>query len=325
MKKNIAVVYGGFSSEHDISVKSGKYVASVIDHNLFNVYQVHLSRDKWLAEDKYPIKKEDFSFTKEGEIIHFDAAVILIHGTPGEDGILQSYFNLIGLPYVSCNPLASDLTFNKYYCNHYLHDMGITISKSIILRKDDIVNTQEIISRLGLPVFVKPDAGGSSFGTHKVKHEQELITAIESARKESDEVIIEKFIPGTEITVGVIKYKGKIQALTPCEIRSKKEFFDYDAKYNPQLNEEIIPARIPDDKIKEVMHLAEKIYRHLNCNGIVRIDFILSDEDNKFYFLELNSIPGMTQASIVPKMLRYDKINITDLYTSLIEEAIARE
>ncbi len=322
MKKNIAVVYGGYSSEHDISVKSGQYVSSVIDRELFNVYEVHISREAWMVEDKYPVDRGDFSFYKSGEKIKFDAAVILIHGTPGEDGILQSYLQLVGVPFVSCAPLSSILTFNKYYCNRYLHDLGIRISDSVIIRPHDNVDARQVISRLGLPVFVKPNAGGSSFGTTKVKEEAQIIPAIEAARKESDEVIVEKFVAGTEVTVGVVRYNGQTRALTPCEIRSKKEFFDYDSKYNPDLNEEIIPAVIPEDKLREVMQLSEKIYDYLNCRGIVRIDYILGKDDGQFYFLELNSIPGMTEASIVPKMLRYDRIDITSLYTSLINEAL---
>ncbi len=321
MKKKVAVVYGGYSSEHDISVKSGQYVASVIDRRLFDVFLVHISRKAWLVDDKYPVDRGDFSFYLQGEKIKFDVALVLIHGTPGEDGILQSYFQLVGVPYVSCSPLASVLTFNKYYCNHYLYGLGIRIAESIILRKGDEIDKEDIVSRLGLPVFVKPNAGGSSFGTTKVKEKIQLELAIQAARAESEEVIIEKFVPGKEITVGVVRRNGVATALTPCEIRSKKEFFDYDSKYNPDLNEEIIPAQIPVDKLKEAMRLSERIYSYLNCRGIVRIDYILR-EDGQFYFLELNSIPGMTEASIVPKMLRHDKIDITKLYTDLIHEAL---
>ncbi len=321
MRKKVAVVYGGYSSEHDISVRSGKYVASVIDRNEFDVYEVHISQKAWMVEDKYPMDRSDFSFYIDGEKYRFDVALILIHGTPGEDGLLQSYFQLIGLPFVSCNPLCSIITFNKYYCNHYLHDLGVKISDSIIVRPYEQVSVKHVVSRLGLPVFVKPNAGGSSFGTTKVKQEADLLPAIEAARKESEEVIIERFVPGREITVGVIRYNGQIKALTPCEIRSKKEFFDYDSKYNPELNEEIIPAPIPEDKLVEAMRISEKVYNYLNCKGIVRIDYILT-HDGQFYYLELNSIPGMTEASIVPKMLRYDKVDITELYSQLIYEVL---
>jgi len=319
--KNVAVVYGGFSSEYEISVASGTYVASVIDTSKFNVFNVLITREKWLVDDKYEINRHDFSFTNDkGDKIKFDIALILIHGNPGENGKLQSYFDLIGLPYVSCNSLAASLTFNKYYCNRYLYAQGIKIAKSVIIRPGQRVDTKQIIDYLKLPVFVKPDAGGSSFATFKVKSEQELLPAIEAAAKESEEVIVEEFIDGREITVGVIKTNGRIKALTPCEVRSKKEFFDYEAKYNPDLNEEIIPAPIEKNLLDKAAELAEKIYEHLNCSGIVRVDFILSK--NEFYFLELNSVPGMTSASIVPKMLRHDKIDITELYTELINQKL---
>lgn len=321
MKKKVAVVYGGFSSEHDISVLSGKYVASVLDRDLFDVYHVTVEHQGWRVNGEYPIDRSDFSFRKDNEKIKFDVALVLIHGTPGEDGILQSYFQLIGLPYVSCNSLGAALTFHKYYCNHYLRDRGIRISDSVILHNHDRVDTDWIVDKLGLPVFVKPDAGGSSFGTTKVKRAVDLLPAIEAARHESDEVIVEKFIPGVEVTVGVVRYNGMIRALTPCEVRSKKEFFDYDSKYNPELNEEIIPAQIPRDKLEQVREISTDIYNYLGCRGIVRIDYILG-EDGNFYFLELNSVPGMTHASIVPKMLRYDKVDITLLYTQLITDVL---
>ncbi len=322
MKPKIAVIYGGFSSERQISISSGQYVASIIDKNLFQVYEVDISTKKWLVNGKWVIDRNDFSFYADGEKTKFDAAVIVIHGTPGEDGKLQSYFDMIGLPYVSCNALCSALTFNKFYSNHYLANFNIAIAKSIIIRPDDEIHEKQIIDQLGLPVFVKPNAGGSSFGTTKVKEVSQLTPAIEKARKESHEVMVESFIKGREITVGVLKVNNHVQALTPCEIRSKNEFFDYEAKYNPELNQEIIPAPIPTQKLEEAKYLAEKIYRLLNCSGIVRIDFILAEKDQKFYFLELNSIPGMTAASIVPKMLKYDNLNITEIYTGLIREVM---
>ncbi len=322
MKPKIAVIYGGFSSERQISIASGQYVASIIDQEKFDVFEVDISQEKWIVNGKWLIDKNDFSFYQDTEKIKFDAAVIVIHGTPGEDGKLQSYFDMIGLPYVSCNALCAALTFNKFYCNHYLANFGINIANSIIIRPDDKPDPQKIIDQLGLPVFVKPNAGGSSFGTTKVKNASGLLPAIEKARQESGEVVIESFIKGREITVGVLKTNNHIQALTPCEIRSKNEFFDYEAKYNPQLNQEIIPAPISSDKLNEAKQLAEKIYQLLNCSGIVRIDFILSETDGKFYFLELNSIPGMTAASIVPKMLKYDNLDITGIYTNLITEAM---
>jgi D-alanine-D-alanine ligase len=203
-----------------------------------------------------------------------------------------------------------------------LHDLGIKIAKSVIIRPNDIVDPALLVNMLGLPMFIKPNAGGSSFGTTKVKELIEILPAIDRARRESQEVIAESFIKGREITVGVIKHRGRTIALTPCEVRSKNEFFDYEAKYNPELNEEIIPAPIPGKLLEQAQNLAVKIYNHLNCKGIVRIDFILSEPENEFYFLELNSIPGMTSASIVPKMIKYDNFYITSIYTELIFNAL---
>ncbi len=325
MKKKIAVIFGGYSSEFEISVKSGKNIFSVIDKNLFDVYQVLISPQKWEVIGYGEINKKDFSFEQNGKKTKFDAAVIVIHGTPGEDGILQSYFELIGLPYISCNPLAAGLTFNKFYCNYYLNSFGVKISKSVLYRKNQDLDLfcKEAEKKLRFPVFVKPNAGGSSFGTTKVKSPRNLCEAIGKALKESPEVIVEEFVKGRELTCAVLKINGQIQALTPIEIRSKHEFFDYEAKYNPDLNEEIIPAPVPRHIIEKVKQTSEKIYNLLNCNGIVRIDYILT-EDEELYFLELNSIPGMTAESIVPKMAAYDKINLTDVYTELINEAVVK-
>ncbi len=324
MKPNIAVIYGGFSSEYKISIQSGKNIASLIDKNKFNVWEVLITKKNWMVNEKYPINKEDFTFLINTKKIHFDAAIIVIHGTPGEDGILQSYFELISLPYISCNPLASALTFNKFYCNYFLKSFGIDIAPSFIVRKND--NFEKIkkqVLTLGLPVFVKPNAGGSSFGTTKLKNINQLKDALYLAFNEANEVIIESFIKGREMTCGVLNINGKPKAMTPIEIISAHEFFDFEAKYNPKLNKEIIPAPIQEKYITKIKQTSEKIYNLLNCDGIVRIDYILS-ENGKLYFLELNSIPGMTEASIVPKMANYDKISLTDVYTTMLENIIKK-
>lgn len=324
--KNIAVVYGGYSSEHLISEKSGRYVASVIDQNMYEVYEILLSKDKW-TEIKHgaEVNKNDFSILINNRKITFDAVVSVIHGNPGENGILQSYFDLLGIPYTGCSSFTSSLTFNKFYCNNYLRNFDFNIAESIIVRKNEEYKDilADFVKKAGLPIFVKPSDGGSSFGITKVKNVEELIPAINHAFEESNEVILEQFIKGREFTCGVVK-TDKILALTPIEVRSKHEFFDYEAKYNSDLNQEIIPAPIDEILTDNVKKTSVEIYKYLNCEGIVRIDYILEQSTNKFYFLEINTIPGMTSESIVPKMLRYDKINITDLYTKLIEKAIRK-
>ncbi|MBN2890768.1 MAG: D-alanine--D-alanine ligase [Bacteroidales bacterium] len=323
MKKNIAVVYGGYSAEYQISILSGKYVSSIIDSNLFNVYNIFISKEKWVEEkNNSVINKHDFSFINDEKKINIDVAVIVIHGNPGEDGILQSYFDLMNIPYTTCNPLTAALTFNKYFCNNYLRNFDINMAKSIVLRKKEKFQEQldKFITTVGFPIFIKPNEGGSSFGTYKIKQKEEVSVAIKNAFEHSDEVIVEEFILGREITCGVVKTKNTIKAFTPCEIVSKHEFFDYESKYNSALNEEIIPARFDNKLLEECKFLSEKIYKTLNCTGIVRVDYIV--KENKLFFLELNSIPGMTSESIIPKMIKHDKINITELFTELILEAL---
>lgn len=324
MKKNIAVIYGGFSAEHHISVKSGKFVSSIIDKEKYNVFEILINKNSWIEQSTgKSINKDDFSVKLNHNIIKFNAAVNVIHGNPGENGIVQSYFDMINIPYTGCNSFVSALTFNKYYCNKYLLNFDINIANSLIIRKGNIdkEKIQLFIDKVGLPVFVKPSDGGSSFGTTKVKNQNDIENALNSAFEHSNEVMIEQFIEGREFTCGVIK-TNKTLALTPIEVRSKKEFFDYESKYNSSLNEEIIPAPIDQLKTNIIKNTSEKIYDLLNCNGIVRMDYIFNEKTNKFYFLEVNTIPGMTSESLVPKMLRYDNIDITNLYTDLIESIL---
>jgi len=320
IKKNIAVVVGGNSSEYFISLQSGEYIANSIDKDKFNVYVVTIKGNDWeLSSDLYCgliINKNDFSFNDNGQKVKFDCAYIAIHGTPGEDGKLQSYFEMINLPYVGCNVLTSALTFNKYFCNTFLRQSDILMANSVLVKKGDKINTKKIISVTGLPCFVKPNEGGSSFGISKVKKEEELISAIEKAYKESDQVIIEQFIDGKEITVGLVKTKNKDYIFAPIEIISENEFFDNEAKYNNKKNQEIIPARISNELTEKSQNLSSKIYDILNCSGIVRVDYILSN--NKFYFLEINTIPGMTKESLLPKEIREYGVNISELLTEII-------
>ncbi|MBN1252106.1 MAG: D-alanine--D-alanine ligase [Bacteroidales bacterium] len=324
MKKNIAVVVGGNSSEYFISLQSGEKIANEIDKEKFNVYVVTIKGSDWeLTSDLYCgliINKNDFSFNDNGKKVKFDCAYIAIHGTPGEDGKLQSYFDMIKLPYTSCNVLCSALTFNKYYCNTVLRQSNINIANSVLLIKGQNIDNESIISKTGLPCFVKPNEGGSSFGISKVKKQEDLISAIEIAFKESNQVIIEQFIEGTEITVGLVKTKNKDYIFTPIEIVSANEFFDYEAKYNDKKTQEIIPARISAELTKKSQELSSQIYDYLNCSGIVRVDFILKNDT--FYFLEINTIPGMTAASLVPKQIKEYGVEMKDLLTDIIENSI---
>ncbi len=327
MKKNIAVIAGGNSSEYFISLQSAETIANTIDKNKYNVYTVLIKGNDWeLTSDQYcgiPINKNDFSFNDNGQKVKFDCAYITIHGTPGEDGKLQSYFELIGLPHTSSNVLASALTFNKYFCNTFLRQSDIVMAKSVLIKKNEEIEVSQILAITGLPCFVKPNEGGSSFGISKVKKEEDLIPAINKAFKESDQVIIEQFIDGIEITVGLVKTKKKDSIFTPIEIVSDNEFFDYEAKYNDDKNQEIIPARINAELTKKSQDLSSQIYDLLNCSGIVRVDFILSN--NKFYFLEINTNPGMSAASLVPKQIKEYGVPFTNLLTEIIEDAIEKK
>lgn len=324
MKKNIAVIGGGNSSEYFISLQSAETIAKAIDKEKYNVYTVQLKGTDWeLTSDRFcgiPINKNDFSFMDNGQKIKFDCAYIAIHGTPGEDGKLQSYFDMIALPYTSCNVLCSALTFNKYFCNTYLKQRGVRAAHSILIRKGEEINTHKIIETTGLPCFVKPNEGGSSFGISKVKKEEELIPAIEKAFKESSQVIIEQFVKGREITSGLVKIKDKEYVFPLTEVVSANEFFDYQAKYDAEETQEITPAPIDEKLAEKCKNLSSKIYDYLNCSGIVRIDYIL--HNGEFNFLEINTVPGMSPASIVPKQVGEYGLNLSDLLSEIIEEAI---
>ncbi len=325
MKKNIAVIYGGDSSEVEISIKSGKNVLSIIDTQLFNVFPILYQNANFVidTDEKICIDKNDFSFSHNNIVTKIDCAVIVIHGTPGENGIMESYFDMLKIPYTTCSALVSALTFNKYYCNTYLRHFKINMANSLIIRKKEEINIEAVIEKLKLPIFVKPSASGSSFGISKVKIKEDLLPAILRAFQESEDVILEEFISGTEVTCGLLRVNNEFHVFPLCMIISGNEFFDYEAKYNPELSQEILPAPIDDKLTAKCKEESVKIYTALNCRGIVRIDYILKDDT--FYFLEINTIPGMTSASLVPKMIEYSKTDITKLYTCLITEAIAEQ
>jgi D-alanine-D-alanine ligase len=321
MKKNIAIVAGGDSSEVVVSLKSAAGLYSFMDKERYNIYIITIVGQTWQVEwsdnEKITIDKNDFSFTRNGEKTIFDFAYITIHGTPGENGILQGYFDLIGLPYSCCGVLAAAITFNKFTCNQYLKGFGVKVSESIVLRTGHTVSDEDVVTKIGLPCFVKPNVGGSSFGVTKVKSIEQLQPAIAHAFTEGSEVMIEAFMEGIEITCGVYKTKTKAQVLPITEVVSENEFFDFDAKYKGQV-QEITPARISDSLTERVQKLTSAIYDILGCKGIVRIDYIISEGD-VINLLEVNTTPGMTATSFIPQQVAAAGLAIKDVMTEIIE------
>ncbi len=325
MKKNIALVYGGFSSEEVVSRKSVEGLLSFIDTNQYNLFPVHISTAKWSLEinnQSYLIDKNDFTATVNNEKLKFDLAYVTIHGTPGENGLLQGYFNLIGLPHSTCDVLSSALTFNKFTCNNYLKGFGVSVADSVLVRKGNTYNKYDILEKTGLPCFVKPNAGGSSFGITKVKQASELDEAIEKAFIEGNEVVIEQFIRGTELTCGLYKSGDKHTVFPITEVVSKNDFFDFEAKYTVNMADEITPARIPDEVATRIQSIAQLIYNILDCKGIIRIDFILSE--NRIFLLEVNTTPGMTLTSFIPQQIKAAGLNTFDVFSDVIEDNIHR-
>ena len=322
--KHIAIVAGGDSSEVVVSLKSAQGIKSFIDQNVYKTTIVTIIGDEWNAvvseTEKYPIDKNDFSFVQNGQKQTFDFAYITIHGTPGENGILQGYFDLIGMKYSCCGVLAASLTFNKFVCNRYLQAFGANIAKSVLLRQGDVYQVDEILATVGLPCFVKSNVGGSSFGVTKVKEASQLNEAIAIAFKEGAEVIIESFLQGTEITCGMYKTHNKTVVFPITEVVSENDFFDYDAKYNGQVKE-ITPARISDELTTEVQRQTAKYYDILGCKGIVRIDYIISP-DGVPHVLEANTTPGMTPTSFIPQQVRAAGLDIKDVMADIIESEL---
>lgn len=318
MKKNIAIVWGGYSSEIIVSEKSMKGIYSFLDHDRYNVYTVRIDKESWTADvngEIAVVDKNDFSIKLGSESIIIDFAYITIHGTPGEDGRLQGYFDMIKMPYSSCDMMASALTFNKFICNRFLKNFGVIIANSIHLRPDIQYQETKIVEELGLPVFVKPNVGGSSFATTKVKSVEELKSAIELAFKEANEVIIESFIAGREVTCGC--YKTEKETLLPItEVVTKNEFFDYNAKYEGAV-EEITPADLSAEMTKRIQEETSRIYDLVGAKGIVRADYIISDGIP--YFLEINTTPGMTATSFLPQQIAAAGLDIKEVFTEIIE------
>lgn len=324
MKKRIALVTGGYSGEAEISYKSAITVENNIDRTKFDVYKIDIHPSGWWyindKGEKTAVDKTDFTINK-GEKIGFDAVLMCIHGTPGEDGKLQGYFDLLKIPYTSCDVATSALTFNKRYTVAVAASGGMHVAKSLHLFKHSPIAIHAILQQLSLPVFVKPNNGGSSIGMSKVNEASELESALHKAFKEDDQILIEEFIKGREFTIGVFKRKGEIITLPITEVISKKDFFDFEAKYKG-MSEEITPARIINTIAKQINDAARKAYQLLNCRGIVRIDFIYDEEKDVACMLEVNTVPGQSEASIVPQQVKAMGWTLQDFYTAVIEEAL---
>jgi len=321
MKRTIAIVAGGDSSEYVVSLRSAQGIYSFIDKEKYNLYIVMMKGLDWHVqlpdETTAVIDRNDFSFQLNGEKITFDFAYITIHGTPGENGRLQGYFDMLGIPYSCCGVLAAALTFNKFACNQYPKGFGVRIAEALSLRQGQSVSDEDVIEKIGLPCFIKPSLGGSSFGVTKVKSREQIQPAIAKAFEEGEEVIIEAFMDGTEITCGCYKTKEKSVVFPITEVVTHNEYFDYDAKYNGQVDE-ITPARIADELRDRVQMLTSAIYDILGAQGIIRIDYIIT-EGKKINLLEVNTTPGMTPTSFIPQQVRAAGLNITDVMTDIIE------
>ena len=324
-KRNIAIVCGGDSSEHDVSLRSGQGLYSFFDKERYNIYLVDVKGTDWHVDlqdgNIAQIDKNDFSFMLDGKHVYFDYAYITIHGQPGENGTMQGYFDLINMPYSTSGVLVEAMTFDKYVLNNYLRGFGINVADSILLRRGEEYDEEEIEKRLGMPVFVKPAADGSSFGVSKVKNADQLAPALRVAFMEADEVMIESFLDGTEISQGVYKTREKSVVLPATEVVTENEFYDYNAKYNGQVKE-ITPARLAPETAEEVAKITSRIYDILHANGIIRIDYIISkdkDGKDKVNMLEINTTPGMTATSFIPQQVRAAGLDIKDVLSDIVE------
>jgi D-alanine-D-alanine ligase len=324
MKKKIAIAMGGYSSEYRISINSGNVVYKNLDRTVYEPYRVHIMQKEWfvVADDDtpYPINKSNFTVKIGGKVIVFDCVFNTIHGTPGENGLLQAYLNLVGIPQTSCGFYQAALTFNKRDLISVLKAYGIKTAVNYFLDKGDDVNVEEIVKKVGLPCFVKANKAGSSFGISKVKTLEEIEPAVKVSFKEDDEVIIESFLDGIEVSVGVITYKGKILALPVTEIVSENEFFDYEAKYLGK-SQEITPARISKEQTKKVQEISKMIYSKLKMKGFTRSEFIFHNDEP--HFIEINTTPGLSEASILPQQAIKAGISLKDLFGSAIETAVS--
>ena len=325
-KKIIAILCGGDTSEHDVSMRSAEGIASFLDPARYNIYKVEIHAGHWEAilpdGTRNIVDRNDFSFQDGGQRVRPDFCYITIHGAPGENGVLQGYLDLIRMPYSTCNVLVEAMTYDKFVLNNYVRAFGVSVADSLLIKqgRDHEVSDEDIIRRIGLPCFVKPASGGSSFGTTKVKTPEALRPAVDLALKEGEDVMVEAFMKGTEVTCGCYKTRQKSVVFPVTEVVTENEFFDYDAKYNGQV-QEITPARISDSLTQRIQTLTGMLYDILGCHGIIRIDYIIT-EGNKINMLEINTTPGMTPTSFIPQQVRAAGLEIRDVLTDIIEDTL---
>ena len=320
-KKSVAVIYGGNSSEHQVSIQSGKNVAANLDRERYDVYEILIKGKSWTlitrnGEEMEPAEINKTDFSAAG--VHFDVAFIMIHGTPGENGLLQGYFEMLEIPFTTCNAFVSNIAFDKYSCKRFLDFAGVKFAKDCYIRKGRPYSPRSIVAQLGLPLFIKPTNGGSSFGVTKVKSMEEIEPAVERAFLENDAVMAEEAIVGREVTNGIFTDRGKIVNLPVTEIVTEREFFDFEAKYQG-LSKEICPAPLPPHITEQIQQMTTHIYTFMGCSGLVRMDYIIKGEE--IFFLEMNMVPGMTPMSLIPAQVRAAGIEIKEFFTALIESA----
>jgi D-alanine-D-alanine ligase len=325
MKKKIALVTGGYTGESVISIKSANVVEKLLDRGKYDIYKILIYPGNWYHEneagEKFPMDLNDFSVTVGGKKLTFDGVFNIIHGSPGEDGKLAGYFDMIGLPYTTCDALTSSITMNKGYTKAIVQDIPeLHVAQSMQLFKNTPSNTQKVIDELKFPLFIKPNNGGSSIGMSKVKAPEELQEALDKAFAEDKQVLVEEFVSGREFSMGIYTAAGKTTVLPATEIVSSKEFFDFEAKYTAGLTEEITPGRMNDEEAERASRIVAKVYEKLNCKGAVRVDYFLEKETGKFYFIEINTVPGQTETSLICQQVRAIGKEVTEFYSELIEE-----
>jgi D-alanine-D-alanine ligase len=321
--KNIALLAGGYSGEYEVSIKSAKYIAQNIKTDKYKVYTILISREKWVyvteTGAEVPVDKNDFSLNLNGEKISFSFAFITVHGTPGEDGKLQGYFDMIGIPYNTCDATTSAITMNKAYTKAIIHGIeGLHTAKSIQLFHHNDVDVASVVSRLKFPLFIKPNNGGSSVGMSKVHNIAALPEALDKAFHEDKQVLVEEFIKGREFSIGIVHLNGQLKVLPATEIISSKEFFDFEAKYTAGVSKEITPADLTLEQNRDIARMVSEVYLRLNCHGMTRLDFILEEGTGHFYFIEINTTPGQTEASLIPQQVRAAGMDIVEFYDALI-------
>jgi len=325
-QKNIALLAGGFTGEYEVSIGSAKNIADNLNADQFKVYTILINRDSWFYESdngKIEVDKNDFSVTLDGKKIKFDFAFITVHGTPGEDGKLQGYFDMLGIPYNTCDATTSAITMNKAYTKAIVHGIhGLNTARSIQLFKRGMHEAANVVSSLKFPLFIKPNNGGSSVGMSKVQNAAGIHDALERAFKEDDQVLVEEFIKGREFSIGIARLKGKVTVLPATEIISSKEFFDYEAKYTPGVSKEITPAGLSAEQNGQIADIVTEVYLRLNCRGMVRIDFILLEGSEEFYFIEINTTPGQSANSLIPQQVRAAGMDLGEFYGELITGAL---